>query len=134
MHAFRTRTDSVDDDGFTLIELLVVVLIIGILAALAIPQLLGQRQRATETAMKADLRTVAGKMETYYVDTLTYPVDMTPFAGDFVPGQGNTVTIETVGALPGTYCLKVTNPAASGDLYYDSDRGGLLLPVGTVCS
>jgi type IV pilus assembly protein PilA len=61
-----------DEKGFTLIELLVVILIIGILAAIAIPAFLGQRARAQDTAGKSAVREAQTAMETYYTDNQNY--------------------------------------------------------------
>ncbi|MGA1846087.1 type IV pilin protein [Deferribacter abyssi] len=62
--------------GFTLIELLVVVAIIGILAAIAIPQFAKYRTRAYNSAAQSDLRNVRGALEAYYADTQQYPSNL----------------------------------------------------------
>lgn len=61
-------------DGFTLIELLIVVAIIGILAAIAIPQFSAYRARAYNAAVYGDLRNFRTLMEIYYHDNNEYPV------------------------------------------------------------
>ena len=66
------RMDHGRDEGFTLIELLVVVIIIGILAAIAIPSFLGQREHGFRAALQSDLRNVAIQAETFYTDNGTY--------------------------------------------------------------
>ena len=64
-----------EDEGFTLIELLVVVIIIGILAAIAIPAFLNQRENAYVAAAESDARNVAIEVESIFTRTGAYPTD-----------------------------------------------------------
>jgi type IV pilus assembly protein PilA len=62
------------EKGFTLIELLIVVAIIGILAAIAIPQFASYRQKAYNSAATSDLKNFKTGMEAYFADNQAYPV------------------------------------------------------------
>jgi len=89
--------------GFTLIELLIVVVIIGVLAAIAIPNFSVTRQRAYVASMRADLRNLTAAQEAYFVDSLKYTTGWActnpPAAGRLAwcPSVGNTLGAITVG-------------------------------------
>ena len=68
----KLRHRAEDEKGFTLIELLVVILIIGILAAIAIPAFLNQKGKAYDSNAKSDARTAATAQETYFTDNNAY--------------------------------------------------------------
>jgi type IV pilus assembly protein PilA len=68
----KLRARAQDEKGFTLIELLVVILIIGILAAIALPAFLNQREKAQDSAAKSSVRTAQTALETWYTDRQTY--------------------------------------------------------------
>ena len=68
----KLRERAQDEKGFTLIELLVVILIIGILAAIALPAFLSQRGKAQDTDAKSMVRTVQTAFETQYTDAQSY--------------------------------------------------------------
>ena len=80
--------------GFTLIELLIVVVIIGILAAIAIPKFSATREKAYFSAMKSDLKNLQSQQEIYYsnpTNNYNYTTSMTGL--EFAPSQGVSATV-----------------------------------------
>jgi type IV pilus assembly protein PilA len=137
MRSPATMRTRFGDRGYGLIELLVVAAILGILAATAIPSYLGQRNRATEAGEKADARSLAAQMETYYAGEHRYPAagDLTwsggprtvefGTTGEFVRLSGNNQARVLSSEDESTFCIEVRNVATSTTAVYESGDGGL---------
>ena len=134
--ALRKSLNKENDKGFTLIELLVVIIIVGILAAIAIPIFLNQRKKAVDASMKSDVRTIATQMETAFTDNQAYPTTGITFTqgglnlgigGETVRMSPNNVPQIFVNSTAGTFCVLVANPNSSRTVGYrwQSDLGGL---------
>jgi prepilin-type N-terminal cleavage/methylation domain-containing protein len=78
--------------GFTLIELLIVVVIIGLLAAIALPKMSYTKEKAYVSTMKSDLRNLATVQESYWNDNASYYAGSIPGAG-FTYNSSPTVTV-----------------------------------------
>ena len=117
------------ESGFTLIELLVVVIIIGILAAIAIPTFLSQREKGWDKAVKADLRNNAMKMEEARDDSTTGAYPTTAPTGTYAFKQSENVGATSVqaGRPAGEFCIQATSPklgsAANATQHFLSTAG-----------
>jgi prepilin-type N-terminal cleavage/methylation domain-containing protein len=134
------------DQGFTLIELLVVMIIIGILAAIAIPVFLSQRAKARDTSVKADVSTLGKEIATYFVDNTAAPTvavvsgryQVNGASGDagkvsdvntLLSTYGSTYTAAssatTTGWTSSAWCVALYNASGSQKVYKYSAQNGL---------
>ena len=121
-----TKFTKKKESGFTLIELMIVIAIIGILAAIAIPQFAAYRKRSYNAAAESDLRNAATAQEAYYVDNATYTTGIANIEGaTYGLYLSDKVGLDIVTATANTYVMTAAH--SSGDKTYTlSGPGGIL--------
>ncbi|MFT4029928.1 MAG: prepilin-type N-terminal cleavage/methylation domain-containing protein [Protaetiibacter sp.] len=114
-----------NDEGFTLIELLVVVIIIGILAAIAIPVYIGVQDSAKDSATKSDIENAKTAVVAYFTAEGEYPDDLSNLASYGYPGvsQGEEETVEFELADDGTFTITGTSP--TDKVFQATDSSGV---------
>ena len=110
-----------DTKGFTLIELLIVVVIIGILAAIAIPQFASTKEKAFDATAKSDVRNAMAAQEAYFADAQTYAAAATALAaGSFTTSTGITIS---AGGSAGGYQVTASHGSSSNSYWVDVGGG-----------
>ena len=128
LHWFGKRLRHVqevkrDERGFTLIELLVVVIIIGILAAIAIPTFLNQRDKANTGATSSSLSEAVTANEAFYTQNSNYAASEADLEAQGFRKSGNVdVSVLTPNAGAGNFCLKAVNSQGGTTPMYASDK------------
>ena len=117
------------EEGFTLIELLVVIIIIGILAAIAIPTFLNQREKGWDAAAKSALKNAAVAQESFFTENNSYTlIEDDPDAGIQAEGwnPSDDVTLTVATATATAYCMQASHDAAPTRFWSLSSASGTL--------
>ena len=116
------RTKAKAEAGFILVELMVVVIIVAILAGIALPMYLSQREKGWQATAKSDLHNAAVAEGSYYSDKKEYTGDLAGLEGHGFRKSTN-ITFDVVTGDVSKFCLKVHYNGGGGQFFINSTNG-----------
>jgi type IV pilus assembly protein PilA len=122
---FSQPKTVINAKGFSLLELLVVVAVIGLLAAIAIPQFSSYRARAVDSQMKSDLKNAALAMDSYFAEKKEYPTSVAAIvSAGFSQTEGVALTIAV--PTPSSFTITAAKPSGTQPNFtFDSVTGNI---------